>query len=87
MHADERDAFLGELLVPALVPRIVVDAVDSAEGPEVKDDHLTLEVAELDGLGVDPVRDPCQFRGRNFHGNRSLGKCRSGTQEHAENEK
>jgi hypothetical protein len=40
MNADDDDTLLGILLVPPLVPRVISDAVNSAEGPEIDNYHL-----------------------------------------------
>ena len=76
VDAQQRDVFLRELFVPTLVPRVVVDAVDSAISPEVQDNDLALQVREFNLFAVDPVADSLQFRRGNLHGSRLLsGDC------------
>ena len=36
VYADDRDALVGEVLMPARGPRVVANLVDSAEGPEMQ---------------------------------------------------
>jgi hypothetical protein len=40
VNADDSDTLSCEPFVPALVPRVIMDAVDSAERPKVQDDDL-----------------------------------------------
>ena len=62
MDANDRDPLVGKVLVPARVPRVVADAIDSAEGPEMQRDHLTTQILELKRFGVHPFVYVFEFR-------------------------
>jgi hypothetical protein len=44
VDADNDQPFFVEILVPARVPRVITDAIDSAEGPEMENNHLPPQV-------------------------------------------
>lgn len=54
VNADDREALLTKLFLPTLVPRVIVDAVDSAECPEMECDDLPAELGEREGGRIDP---------------------------------
>jgi hypothetical protein len=72
MHADDGNALLAKLLLPIPVTRVVVNAVDSAKGPEVHDDDLALEVFPRERFAVNPFFDAFEGGGVDFHFDRLL---------------
>ena len=62
MDANDRDPLVGKVLVPARVPRVVADAVESAEGPKMQHDHLATQIPELKRFAVDPFVYVFEFR-------------------------
>src|SRR5262249_47962432 len=56
VHADDRELCVLVLVVPALVARVVVLAVDAAEGPEVHDDDAAAQIGEALRLALQPLR-------------------------------
>ena len=67
MHADDGNALLAKLLLPVPVTRVVVNAVDSAERPEVHNNDLAFEVFPGERLAVDPFFDAFEGGGVDFH--------------------
>src|SRR5205814_1030648 len=63
VDANDEQVLIGEVLVPARVPRVIADAVDSAERPEVEDDDFALLFFEEQELAVDPGVDAAEFGG------------------------
>src|SRR5262249_52980397 len=55
MHADHREIAFVEHCVPTLVPRVVVDTVDSTEGPEMERDDLPAKLLDRQRFGIDPI--------------------------------
>src|SRR5262249_22898864 len=43
VNTDDRHTLATKLLLPTLVPRVIVDAVDSAKRPEVQDDDVAAQ--------------------------------------------
>jgi hypothetical protein len=61
VNADDRETLLIELFLPALVPRVVMDAVNSAERPEMERDDLPAKLGECERGGIDPDFDVAQL--------------------------
>ena len=66
MDTNDGDALLTELLLPFPVPGIVVDAIDSAKGPEVDDDDLPLQIFQRQRFAVDPVIEVLKYGIKNI---------------------
>ena len=64
VNAKDYHTLAFEVLCDRLVPRVIVDAVDSAKGHEMDDDHLVFQALHGKPLGVDPSRDVLELRGR-----------------------
>src|SRR5262249_7160645 len=62
VDADDRQALAAEVFAPTLVPRVVLDAVDSAKGPEMQGDNLSPQSRQSQRLAVDPGIHIAQFR-------------------------
>lgn len=64
VNADDRNTLLRKLFIPALVPRVIANAVDSAKGPKVEDHNLSAQIGQLKRLGIEPsfFRLVCQLR-------------------------
>src|SRR5579883_999882 len=54
VDADDRQPLAGVFLLPGLVDRVIVDAIDTAKGPEMDDHDLAAQIRELEGLALDP---------------------------------
>ena len=78
VDADDRDVFVREFLMPARVPRVIADAVNSAERPEMHDDNIAFEILPGQGFAVDPLLDPFQFGYTDLHGYGLLRSSRRG---------
>lgn len=65
MDAEDRQSFVREALMPTPVPGVIVDAVDSAEGPEVQSDDASPQPGQTERSRVDPGVDGSQLRGSN----------------------
>ncbi len=72
MDADNCEALLSVALLPTPVPGVVVDAINSAEGPKVDYHHVSAELGEGEGLGVDPFLYVTEFGRLGFQTHRSL---------------
>src|SRR5262249_21168417 len=55
MHADDRHVRVRVLLLPSLVDRIVMLAIDATKRPEMQHDHFSAERSERQRLALEPL--------------------------------